>query len=68
VLRFTPLEMELDPRRADLNFCKVFLVEHLDYDLYSDDFADDLAEILQRYLPEDQVNSAQTLGARVCTE
>jgi hypothetical protein len=43
------------------------LGKNLDYDLYSEHFADDLAEILQRYLPEDQVNSAQTL-ARECAQ
>jgi hypothetical protein len=37
------------------------LGKNLDYD-FSEHFADDLAEILQRYLPQDQVNSAQTLA------
>jgi hypothetical protein len=35
--------------------------------LYSEHFADDLAEILQDNLPEDQVHSAQTL-ARECAQ
>jgi hypothetical protein len=56
--------MELDPSARGLEFLQGFLVEHLDYDLYSDDFADDLAEILQDNLPEDQVNSAQTLARK----
>jgi len=39
-----------------------------DYDLYSEeDFADDLAEILQDNLPEDQAADAQTL-ARECAQ
>jgi hypothetical protein len=38
------------------------LVGQLDYDLYSEQFADDLAEILQDNLPEDQADSAQTLA------
>ena len=42
-----------------------FLGENLDYDLYSENFADDLAKILQDNLPEDQVNSAQTLALSV---
>ena len=49
-------------RALGIEFLQDFLVGHLDYDLYSDDFADDLAEILQDNLPEDQVNSAQTLA------
>ena len=36
--------------------------ENLEDDLYSEHFANDLAEILQENLPEDQVNSAQTLA------
>jgi hypothetical protein len=39
-----------------------FLGKNLGYDLYSQDFADDLAETLQHSLPKDQVNSAQTLA------
>ena len=38
------------------------LGENLGYDLYSQDFADDLAETLQHSLPERPVNSAQTLA------
>ena len=45
--------------------CEEFLSEQLDYDLYSEHFADDLAEILQDNLPEDQAEDAQTL-AREC--
>jgi hypothetical protein len=41
-----------------------FLAEHLDYDLYSEHFADDLAEILEDNLPEDQAESAQTLACK----
>ena len=39
--------------------------ENLDYDLYSENFADDLAEILQENLPEDRAKDAHTL-AREC--
>ena len=61
VLRLRRLKWSLI-RALGLEFLQDFLVGHLDYDLYSDDFADDLAEILQDNLPEDQVNSAQTLA------
>jgi hypothetical protein len=44
---------------------EVFLRQDLDYNLYSEQFADDLAEILQDNLPEDQAKGAQTL-ARAC--
>ena len=60
VLRLRRLKWSLIRARG-LEFLQGFLVEHLDYDLYWDAFADDLAEILQDSLPEDQVNSAQTL-------
>jgi len=61
VLRLRRLKWSLI-RALGIEFLQDFLVGHLDYDLYSDDFADDLAEILQDNLPEDQVNSAQTLA------
>jgi hypothetical protein len=38
------------------------LSEHLECDLYSECFKDDLAEILEDNLPEDQADSAQTLA------
>jgi hypothetical protein len=38
------------------------LSENLDNDLYSEDFADDLAEILQDNVPEDPAEDAQTLA------
>ena len=38
------------------------MAEKLDYDLYSEHFADDLAEILRDNLPEDQSEDAQTLA------
>jgi hypothetical protein len=44
---------------------EVFLRQDLDYNLYSEQFEDDLAEILQDNLPEDQAKGAQTL-ARAC--
>jgi hypothetical protein len=54
-------------RARGLEALEGFLAKNLGYDLYSENFANDLAEILQRYLPEDQVNSAQTL-ARKCAQ
>jgi hypothetical protein len=54
-------------RAPALEALENFLGENLDYDLYSEDFADDLAEILQDNLPEDQADSAQTL-ARECAQ
>jgi hypothetical protein len=63
VLRLRRLKWSLI-RALGLEFLQDFLVGHLDYDLYSDDFADDLAEILQDNLPQDQVNSAQTLARK----
>ena len=46
VLRLRRLKWSLI-RALGLEFLQDFLVGHLDYDLYSDDFADDLAEIIQ---------------------
>ena len=66
VLRLRRLKWRLIRARA-LEKLEDFLGENLDYDLYSEDFADDLAEILQDNLPEDQVDSADA-GARVCPE
>jgi hypothetical protein len=39
-----------------------FLAEQLDYHHYSEQYADDLAEILQGDLPEDEAEDAQTLA------
>jgi hypothetical protein len=64
VLRLRRLKWSLIRERA-LEALEDLLGENLDYDLYSEHFADDLAEILQDNLPKDQVNSAQTL-AREC--
>ena len=61
VLRLRRLKWSLI-RAPALKALEDFLAEKLDYDLYSEDFADDLAEILQDNLPEDQLNSAQTLA------
>ena len=66
VLRLRRLKWSLI-RAPALEALENLLGKNLDYDLYSEHFADDLAEILQRYLPEDQVNSAQTL-ARECAQ
>ena len=41
---------------------ETFLHENLDYNAYSDLFADYLAEVLQDNLPEGEADSAQTLA------
>ena len=61
VLRLRRLKWSLI-RAPALEALEDFLGKNLGYDLYSQHFADDLAETLQRYLPKDQVNSAQTLA------
>jgi hypothetical protein len=66
VLRLRRLKWSLI-RAPALEALEDFLGKNLDYDLYSEHFADDLAEILQDNFPEDQVNSAQTL-ARECAQ
>jgi hypothetical protein len=66
VLRLRRLKWSLI-RAPALEALENFLGENLDYNLYSEHFADDLAEILQDNLPEDQVHSAQTL-ARECAQ
>ena len=66
VLRLRRLKWSLI-RAPALEALQDFLGENLGYDLYSEDFADDLAEILQDNLPEDQVDFAQTL-ARECAQ
>jgi hypothetical protein len=64
ILRWRRLKTNLIRARG-LKALEWFLSEKLDYDLYSEHFADDLAEILQDNLPEDQAEDAQTL-AREC--
>src|SRR5262249_13423676 len=49
-------------RGRGLKALEWFLSEKLDYDLYSEHFADGLAEILQDNLPGDQAEDAQTLA------
>ena len=61
VLRLRRLKSSLIRARG-LEALEGFLREKLDYDLYSEYFADDLAEILQDNLPEDQAEDAQTLA------
>ena len=61
VLRWRRLKSSLIQARG-LQALKDFLPSTLDYDLYSEYFADDLTEILQDNLPQDEVNSAQTLA------
>ena len=64
VLRWRRLKSSLIRARG-LEGLEGFLAGQLDYDLYSEHFADQLAEILRDNLPEDQVENAQTL-AREC--
>ncbi len=64
VLRWRRLKSSLIRARG-LEALEGFLAGQLDYDLYSEHFADQLAEILRDNLPEDQVEVAQTL-AREC--
>jgi hypothetical protein len=66
VLRLHRLKWSLIRARG-LAALEEFLRDKLDYDLYSEDFADDLAEILRDNLPEDQAEDAQTL-ARECAQ
>ena len=61
VLRWRRLKSSLIRARG-LEALEGFLAGQLDYDLYSEHFADQLAEILQDNLPEDQVDSAQVLA------
>jgi hypothetical protein len=61
VLRWRRLKLALIRPRV-LEALEGFLAEHLDYDLYSQHFADHLTEILQDNLPKDQADSAQTLA------
>jgi hypothetical protein len=63
-LRYLRLKWSLIRVRG-LELLQGFLAEHLDYDLYSEDFADYLKQILKDNLPEDEANSARTL-AREC--
>jgi len=66
VLRWRRLKSSLIRARG-LKALEGFLAGQLDYDLYSEHFADQLAEILQDNLPEEQVDSAQAL-ARECAQ
>ena len=66
VLRLRRLKWSLIRARG-LAALEGFLRNKLDYELYSEDFEDDLAEILRDNLPEDQAEDAQTL-ARECAQ
>jgi hypothetical protein len=61
VLRWRRLKWSL-LRARGLEALEGFLREKLDYDLYAELFANDLAEILQDNLPEDQADSAKALA------
>ena len=63
VLRWRRLKSSLIKARG-LQALKDFLPGTLDYDLYSEYFADDLTEILRDNLTEDEVNFAQTLAQK----
>ena len=60
-LRYRRLKSNLIGKLG-LEMLQGFLSKKLDYDLYSEYFADDLVEILQDHLPEDQAEDAQTLA------
>jgi hypothetical protein len=61
VLRLRRLKWSLIRERA-LEMLPGLLLGQLEYELYSQNFADDLAEILQENLPKDQAEDAQTLA------
>jgi hypothetical protein len=61
VLRWRRLKWSL-MRACGLEALKDFFAKQLDYNVYSERFADFLAQILRDHLPEDQRNSAQTLA------
>ena len=63
VLRLHRLKWNLIRARG-LELLQGFLAEELDYDLYSERFEDDLAEILQENFPEDQAEDARTLASK----
>ena len=70
VLRWRRLKSSLIQARG-LEALKGFLAEQLanHYDLYSEHFADHLAEILQDMFPEDQAEQpCADAGAQVCPE
>jgi hypothetical protein len=64
VLRWRRLKWSLLQARG-LKALEGFLTQHLDYDLYAQHFADDLAEILQDNVAKEQAEDARTL-ARKC--
>jgi len=66
VLRWRRLKSILLQTRA-LSALRAFLREKFDYDLYCDEFADRLAEILQCNVSQDQADFARTL-ARECAQ
>ena len=66
VLRWRRLKTSL-LRTRGLEALEDFLGEKLDYDLYSDRFADELTEILQEFFGRPGVDFAQTL-ARECAQ
>jgi hypothetical protein len=63
VLRWRRLKRSL-LRARGLEALEYFLAKKLEYHLYAQRFADDLAEILKDNLPEDQADSAQPLADR----
>jgi hypothetical protein len=61
VLRWRRLKSNLMQARG-LKALTDFLAGKLEYELYSDQFADDLSKILQDNLPGDQAEAAQMLA------
>jgi hypothetical protein len=61
VLRWRRLESTL-VRECQRDALKEFLCDHLSYDVYAEDFADDLASTLKDNLPRDQADTAEQLA------
>ena len=64
VLRWRRLKLSL-LRACQCAALEHFLRDHIDYDLYAEDFADELATILKDNLPQDQADTAEQL-AQAC--
>ncbi len=64
VLRYRRLKSSLI-QTSGVKALQHFLTKHLEYELYSEYFEDDLTEVLQEILPKDQAEAAQTLAGEV---
>jgi hypothetical protein len=63
VLRWRRLKLSL-VRKHGIDVLENVLRAEVDYDAYFDYVVDDVAQILEEYLPKDHVNAAQTLAQR----